>query len=248
MHGLIRLRYPKLSRYPRLVHGVFARTGGVSRPPCDSLNTSYAVGDREADVDANLRKIRKALGADGLVFLNQVHGDKIVVFRKKGPPPPKRPPAADAMITDIPGLALMVNQADCQSVILFDPERRAVANIHCGWRGNVRDIIGKTVSRMAREFGSRPGRLAAAIGPSLGPCCGEFVSHREIFPADFREFMVGDNRFDLWAVSRRQLMARGVSADRIELAGICTRCRTDLFFSYRGEGRTGRFATAVMLV
>jgi hypothetical protein len=100
---------------------------------------------------------------------------------------------------------------------------------------------------MKAEFGCDPSLLRAAIGPSLGPCCAEFVTYREIFPESFRAFMTRDNYFDLWAVSRSQLLEAGLEDGHIESARWCTRCRTDLFYSHRGEGRTGRSATVVML-
>jgi copper oxidase (laccase) domain-containing protein len=100
---------------------------------------------------------------------------------------------------------------------------------------------------MGNEFGCDPSLLRAAIGPSLGPCCAEFVTYREIFPEGFSAFMTRENYFDLWAVSRSQLLASGLKDRHIESADWCTRCRTDLFFSHRGEGVTGRFATVVML-
>jgi len=87
----------------------------------------------------------------------------------------------------------------------------------------------------------------AAIGPSLGPCCGEFITHEQIFPNEFRQFMVRENYFDLWRISRWQLLNAGLIEENIEVAGICTRCRTDMFYSYRAEGITGRFATVAML-
>ena len=160
---------------------------------------------------------------------------------------PSEIPCADAMITNIPGLGLLVMQADCQGVIIFDPKKRVVANVHCGWRGNVANILGRVVARMAGTFGCTGSHLLAAIGPSLGPCCAEFVDHRAIFPGPFDRFRIGENHFDLWAISRGQLVEAGLQQENIEIAGICTRCRTDLFYSYRGEGRTGRFGTVAML-
>ena len=89
--------------------------------------------------------------------------------------------------------------------------------------------------------------MSAAVGPSLGPCCAEFRTYEEIFPPEFEKFMVRKNYFDLWAVSRMQLLDAGLDKAHVHIAGICTRCRTDLFYSYRGEGVTGRFGTVVML-
>jgi YfiH family protein len=239
--------YPKLSRHPGLVHRVFTRQGGVSDPPYDSLNSSYTVADRPENVKANLEKIKKAIKAEQLVFMTQEHGENIVILRKDYFKSPCGIPPADAMITNMPRIALMVKQADCQGVIIFDPEKKVIANVHCGWRGNVRNILENVIISMTNDFGCRPSDLLAAIGPSLGPCCAEFVDYKDIFPGEFETFLVRENYFDLWAISCRQLQRAGLKRENIEISGICTRCRTDLFYSYRGEGRTGRFATVAML-
>jgi YfiH family protein len=244
--GVLYFRYPKLSEQGRLIHAVFTRQGGVSKAPYDSLNASYAVGDRKHRVEKNLRKIRLALDAKRLIFMNQAHGEHVQILRRDRTR--EDVPTADAVITDVPHLGIMVKQADCQSVIIWDPKRKVAANVHCGWRGNVQNILGKVVSKMTETFGCRKADLSAAIGPSLGPCCAEFVSHEEIFPAMFKRFMVRDGYFDLWAVSCWQLREAGLKEENMEVAGLCTRCRTDLFYSYRGEGKTGRFATVAMIV
>jgi len=101
--------------------------------------------------------------------------------------------------------------------------------------------------RMKSEFGCEPGDITAAIGPSLGPCCSEFKTYREIFPPEFVTHMVSENHFDLWEISRMQLLRAGLMKEKIEIAGVCTKCNTDLFYSYRGEGETGRFGTVAML-
>jgi YfiH family protein len=205
------------------------------------------VGDSAEFVKENLERVRDTLGADSLIQVNQVHGRRIVIIEKQGDEGLQTPPSADAVMTRVQGQGLMVKLADCQGVILYDPDKRALAVVHCGWRGNVGNILGKTVQSMVKVFNSRPADILAAIGPSLGPCCGEFVGHATIFPEGFRRFQVRENYFDLWAVSCRQLMEAGIREDHVEVSGICTRCRTDLFFSYRKEGRTGRFAVAAML-
>jgi len=246
--GIRHFRYPVLLGNPHLKHGVFTRHGGESAPPFHSLNTSYSVGDLPEHVAGNLSRIKNILGAERLAFMNQSHGTEIAVLGEVCGEGPDSTPRADVIMTERPRIALLVKQADCQGVIIFDPGKRVLANVHCGWRGNVRNILGRVIARMGQEFGCKAEDLFAAIGPSLGPCCSEFVSYREIFPKSFEHFMVRENYIDLWAVSCWQLVEAGVRNKNIELAGICTRCRTDLFYSYRGEGKTGRFATAAMLV
>jgi len=241
------LRYPNLSLYPHLVHGVFTRNEGFSEAPYHSLNISYAVGDAPNHVTANLHRIKDTIGANRLVFMNQSHGADILVLHKGQTERLEGVPSADAIITDAPLFALMVQLADCQGVILFDPKKNVLANVHCGWRGNVQNILERVVIRMKKDFGCRESNLLAGISPSLGPCCGEFVSHKDIFPDVFKRFRARENHFDLWAISRWQLESAGLRGHHIEIAGICTRCRSDLFYSYRGEGKTGRFAAVAML-
>jgi YfiH family protein len=240
-------RYPLLSVYPQLSHAVFTRHGGMSHPPYDRLNTSYDVGDHPSHVSANLAIIKDALGANQLMTMKQVHGAEILVVRTGDEIGSLQTPSADAVITDAPGLAVLVKQADCQGVILFDPYRSVMAVIHCGWRGNVANILSDAVARMKGEFGCEECDLLACIGPSLGPCCAEFVDH-SIFPEWFQVFRVNSTaNFDLKAISRRQLLNAGVREENIHISHICTRCTTDLFYSHRGEGRTGRFGTVAML-
>jgi len=241
------LEFPGLSRHRQLAHGVFTRHGGVSESPYDALNASYSTGDQPDCVGINLQIIKEAIGAEHLVFMNQVHGKEVLALSEGDSQDLGTAAQVDAIITDMPRVALMVKQADCQAVILFDPAKGVVSNVHCGWRGNTHNILGLVVSQMRKGFGCRESDVMAAIGPSLGPCCGEFMTHEQIFPNEFRQFMVRENYFDLWRISRWQLLNAGLIEENIEVAGICTRCKTDMFYSYRAEGITGRFATVAML-
>jgi YfiH family protein len=241
-------QFPKLAaHYDRLDHAVFTRHGGTSTQPWDSLNTGHTTGDQARHIKYNLDIIQKRLGAKHLVSMNQVHGQDILVVRRGCIPLPESIVYGDAMITDVPDIALLIKQADCQGIIIFDPIKEVVACIHCGWRGNVCNILDSVIKKMKSEFGSSPGDLLAGIGPSLGPCCAEFVTHEEIFPAKFKRFMTQKLHFDLWETSRAQLLKTGMKNKNIEIASICTKCNTGVFYSYRGEGETGRFATVAML-
>jgi len=179
--------------------------------------------------------------------MNQVHGENILVLHRNNFLDIKTSVNADAIITDQPHLAIMVKQADCQGVIFFDPVKIVVSIVHCGWRGNTHNILDSVVRRMRSDFGCEESDIKAAIGPSLGPCCAEFINYKQIFPAEFGQFMVREDYFDLWALARWQLLGAGLKKENIEVVGICTRCRTDLFFSYRAQKVTGRFATLAMV-
>lgn len=246
-HEISYLQFPGLSRHKDLFHAVYTRHGGVSLPPFQSLNTGFGIGDHPEKVNQNLAAIRTFSKAEHLYTMHQVHGDDVIVLRPDDGHDIDHPLEGDAVITDRKHVALMVKQADCQAVILFDPVKKVVSNVHCGWRGNTKNILGTVVDRLKSDFGCRASHVLAAIGPSLGPCCAEFVTHREIFPDHFRSFMVRPGYFDLWRISRYQLLQAGLRERHIEIAEICTRCRTDLFYSYRAEGTTGRFATLAMM-
>jgi copper oxidase (laccase) domain-containing protein len=93
-----------------------------------------------------------------------------------------------------------------------------VAVTHCGWRGSVANILSKVVVRMKEEFGCKECNLLACIGPSLGPCCAEFVDHKTIFPECFQVVRVNSTaNFDLKAISRRQLLSAGLRQENIQI-------------------------------
>jgi copper oxidase (laccase) domain-containing protein len=122
-----------------------------------------------------------------------------------------------------------------------------VANVHSGWRGSIQNIIGRTVDTMKQHFDCRPDGIIAGIGPSLGPCCAEFIHYETEIPKEFWGYMDSDDHFDFWAISSDQLMKAGVPEPNIESSQMCTRCRTDAFYSYRAEKITGRFAAVIGL-
>ncbi len=246
--GLPAYRFPGLAAFPELVHAVFTRQGGVSSGPYRGLNLSYAVEDLPERVSRNLELVQEALGLKALVGARQVHGRQGLMVTRGSPRLPEGEiPGVDLLITSEPGLGLLIKQADCQAVMLYDPQNRVAANVHCGWRGQVQNILAEAVARMQQEFGSRPQSLAAAIGPGLGPCCAEFRNFREEFPTPLWSYQVRSGYFDLWRLSRDQLAAAGVLPQHIEVAGLCTRCRAETFFSYRRDGTTGRQGTVIAL-
>jgi YfiH family protein len=250
-NGVSFLQFPHLRDLPEIRHAVFTRKDGYSRKPYDSLNTSFGVGDDPENVRRNRLTIQHGLDVDALVFARQVHGTDILVVTIKddfrslteaGPPP-----VVDALVTNVRNHFLVVQVADCQPVFLYDTARQVTANIHSGWRGSVSNIIGRTIRAMQKEFGTAAGDIVAGVGPSLGPCCAEFINYRREIPQDLWQYKNSDHHFDFWAISHDQLAAAGVPQHNIFLSGMCTRCNTDLFFSYRGEKITGRFSAVIGL-
>ena len=226
-----------------LPHGSFTRSGGVSPLPYDSLNVGKGVGDDPELVAENRRRIGRHLGCKALLSARQVHGSGVYLLRQ----PINQDlevEGYDALVSPWPGVGLMIQQADCQAVLLHDPRRGVTANIHVGWRGSVANIIGRVVTLLVEKLGCRPVDLLAAVSPSLGPCCAEFVNYRLELPLELHPYRIGEHYFDFWAISRAQLEAAGVEPRHIETAGICTRCHP-AYFSYRRDGLCGRNASVI---
>lgn len=242
-------QFDDFNRFRGLVHAIACRSGGNSLPPFDGLNLGPDVGDRPERVTANRRQWRHLTGGGVHCYARQNHGSTVRVVTRRmlssREPIQTAPAPADALITDLPGVRLLIQTADCQAVMLFDPDKRVVANVHCGWRGSVVDIIGRTVRRMTAAFNCDPGRMVAAIGPSLGPCCAEMVNYNAEIPRELWPFRVGSHHFDFWRISRHQLIAAGLVDQRVHVAHVCTRCNPHLFFSYRANRKTGRFAALI---
>jgi len=230
---------------PTIFHGVFTRKGGVSPAPWDSLNIGFGLGDRDQNVITNRNTIKQTLGITVLVSARQVHGTKVSNVTKR-PATDLEVDGYDALITNVAGIGLMIQHADCQAVLLHDPVQKAVGIIHAGWRGSVAGIINTTVEKMIYTFATNPADLRAAISPSLGPCCAEFVHYRSELPPSFHRYQVRPHYFDFWAISHDQLRQTGVPDANIVTANLCTVCNSD-FFSYRRDKNTGRCASVIGL-
>ncbi len=237
---------------PRCTAAFFDRHGGAGVSVFSTKNVSFGVGDEDVVVRKNRELVRRALRLSTLVSARQVHGDRVHCYSGEvSGELSGEIDGVDALITERPGAGLMIQQADCQAVLLFDPVRPAIAAIHCGWRGSVAGIIGKIIARMGECFGTDPANLQAAVSPSLGPCCAEFIHYKKELPEAFHSFQVRDSFFDFWAITRWQLEEGGVSRDAITVAGICTACSPD-YFSYRRacrtrDGVTGRNCSVIAL-
>ncbi len=247
--------FEHLKNQSDIVHGIFSRTGGASTGPFKSLNIGINSGDDQKTVDKNRDIIRRAMGIKSFVFLNQVHKDSIKVLKKDEMALSKKKLfkietyTADAIITDIKDVSLVIQVADCQAVMLYDLKNKVIANIHSGWRGSIKNIIGKTVDKMIFVFGCQPEHIMAGISPSLGPCCSEFVNYTDEIPPVFWTYKNQDkDYFNFWEMSLDQLMEKGLKKENIKNMEICTKCNTERFYSFRGEKKTGRFASVISMI
>ncbi len=213
---------------PDLIQATFDRHHGVSGTPFASLNCSFGVGDQTEKVQANRQMLKQSLGISRLVSARQVHGDQIIRIQET-PDSDQEMDGIDALMTNRRDVGLMIQHADCQAILLHDPVQSAIAAIHCGWRGSVLRIIEKTVRMMNACYQSRPEDILASISPSLGPCCAEFINHRQELPLSFLAFQQRSNYFNFWQISRSQLMEAGLQPKKIKIAATCTCCNLDFF-------------------
>lgn len=182
------------------------------------------LGGMQRDGDTLLteprRRLAEALGLEPeLAFLGAVHGAAVAVVRHPG-----LAESVDALVTDRPGLALFATFADCYPIIVFDPNRLALALAHAGWRGTRAGVAAAAVSRMTAEFGSRPGDLVAGIGPGICGSCYQVGTEvaAEFDPAHVAVDEEGHHRVDLAAANRDALIGAGLSPSSIEVSGVCT--------------------------
>jgi len=213
-------RVAALEDVPGLVHGFEQRRG--------------AAGGE--DRDETRRRVASALRPAGeLLLLKQVHGASVRQAPWAGHP------EADAAVAESAGLVLGIETADCLPVLVVDPVRRAVAAAHAGWRGTAAGVVRAAVAALVAG-GSRPGDLIAATGPGIGPCCYEVGDElRSAFGEGGAEFFRpgprGRPHLDVRAANERQLRDAGIDPSRIHRVADCTRCRADLYHSYRRDGK-----------
>jgi len=239
---------------PNLIHGVFTRHGGLSPDPWRSLNLGGTVGDDSDRVAENRQRLFSALDrpVSSVFDVWQVHSANVVVA--DGPRNDRPHTKGDIILTDDPGVTLLMRFADCVPILLYDPHRRAIGIAHAGWLGTVRRAAEFAVQAMVQTFQSDPTDILAGLGPSIGPdhytVGTEVVEQIEAsFGQEASCHLVrrdGKTYLDLWSANEALLEGQGVV--HIEVARICTACHRSDWFSHRSEGgKTGRFGAAIAL-
>lgn len=271
--------FPILDQFRFIVNGFSTRAGGVSVGDVGSMNLSLArevamnMNLSEAQSKANYLENMRRLGAavgfspDAVVCSNQTHTDNIQVLqeidRGNGVTRPNSFNDVDGMITDITGLSLMTFFADCVPLLIVDPVRKAIANVHSGWRGTIKGIGSKAVRRMHEVYGSRPSDLVAAIGPSICMDCFEVSKDVadcfiEKYSPEVSEKLVrkgritpsGEQKYhiDLQQACMENFLMAGLKPENVSLPDLCTSCNVDYLFSHRAShGKRGNEAAVLML-
>ncbi len=231
-------------------HAFTTRYGGVSTGVLSSLNIAIKEGEDPDNVRENLRRLGAAVGfsPEDLICTRQTHsdivrvvtrGDHLGCFHRDYP-------QCDALVTNDPGVALMIYTADCTPLLLHDPVTGAVGAAHAGWRGTASAIGAKTVRAMVENFGCRPENIHAAIGPNIGFC--HFETDADVPNAMVASFGIGvekmlRRRGNKYYVNLKEINAlslRRAGVKHIDISEDCTVCQCSRFWSHRvTQGQRG---------
>lgn len=250
------LTFPKIEQAGPFLAAFSTRKGGVSRGIYRSMNLNYKQGDNPEDVKENFRRIADSMGVpvEDMVYSAQTHTANVRIMTEgdkgKGVMQPRDYEDVDGMITDRPGLILVGSFADCVPLFFADPVHKAVGLSHAGWRGTVSKIGKVTVEMMREHYGSRPEDLICVIGPSICVDCYEVSQDvAEAFQQAFSKTQTADiltekgngkYQLDLWRANAHVLKDSGILPEHIAIAGLCTRCNSDLLWSHRATaGKRG---------
>ena len=230
--------------------GFTTRTGGVSAGPWSTAHVARHVGDDPEHVSANRQLLAREVGLapERLVFAEQVHGRGVALV-DDGAAGQAPVAAVDALVTAVPGLALVMMAADCLPVLLAEPVAGVVAAVHAGRQGLAAGVLQEALRVMA-EQGAQPGRTSAVLGPAVCGRCYELPTEvadevEAAVPGSRSRTRQGTAGVDLTAGAEAVLARAGVG--QVRRVGGCTLEQPEAFYSYRGSGTTGRHAGLVWL-
>jgi len=234
------------------------RSGGVSCGPYESMNVGVAVGDDPDRVAVNRARLAQAIDA-APVFLRQVHGARVVRVGAADANAAGVAHDADAAVTTVPGVACIVQAADCLPVLLAAANGRAVGAAHAGWRGLAGGVVEAAVEAVSEAAECATGELSAWLGACIGPDAFEVgpdvLAAFGVDPDDDADDTPGASRFRASGARKWLADLPGLARDRLAAAGVrhvagggwCTVTSGARFFSYRRDGTTGRMAAAVWI-
>lgn len=256
------ITFPKLEACGAVRHIFSTREGGVSTGRYSTMNLSFNNGDKRENVLENYKRLCSCAGIEisHLVLSRQTHTDNVRAVTRQDIGRGIFTPGfsdVDGLVTDVPGIALVTQYADCTPLLFCDPVRRVVATSHAGWRGTAKEIGRVTVEKMQSIYGCRSEDIIAAIGPCIGSCCYEVdkpvydeFSKTEIdIDSVFKNKGGGRYMLDLVEANKQILLKAGIRPENIDFSDICTCCNSDVLHSHRAtKGERGNLAAIIELV
>ena len=246
------LTFKKLEQFKFINHAFSTRLGGISSGNFSTLNLGERNGDTHENVKENIKRFCKAAGfsEDHICFLKQEHSTKVKIvnernFQDYG--------EFDGSVTNIKGLVLSTAHADCAPLFFVDEKTRSIGIAHAGWRGTVKNIVRKIIKSMVDQYGSNSNDIICCIGPCIQSCCFEVQEDVgaifEKINKDLVKLKNGKIFADIVECNKRNLIAAGIKSENIFTSDLCTKCSSDLLFSYRVQGyHHGNMIAAISLV
>lgn len=252
-------KYSNLSKKENIVHFVSSRLGGSSKNIYKESNMSFTVGDDPIAVTQNRQKLLEIFGVSNsnCAFAELTHGTNIKIVKNIPKNTFNNFPVvknADALVSNILNVCLIVTIADCVPITIYDKTKNIIAIVHAGWRGTVKNISSKVIEKMNKELGSDPKDILVGIGPSI--CMDDYEVGKELVGQFKSDIIKSDAvkkvsedkwKLDLCKLNIYQLRSQGVLEKNIEISEYCTYENNDLFYSNRKEKVTGRFMSGIML-
>jgi len=236
-----------LNKYSnKLTHGFFFKNGGVSTGIYLSLNFRILGNDSKANVFKNNEIVKQELNLSKVHKAIQYHTDNILILdnnnKIKYEIEKLNDEEFDSYLTNEKGIATVITTADCNPIVIYDPIKNVVANVHSGWKGTIKQIYLKTIRLMNKKFDCNYEDIIVCIGPSINKCC--FCSSNLEFKKQFTDIWPNEKEYitnkengeffiDLPYVIKKDLIQLGLKEDNIALSNICTVCNSDICFSYR---------------
>ena len=261
--GIMYITFPLFCKSGIVNHAFTTRIGGVSEGMYSSMNMSFTNGDSERKVFENYRRICAVIGTNPemAVLSQQTHTNNVRIVTEedigKGIVRGRDYTDVDGLITNIPGVTLVTQYADCTPLLFCDRVKKVIATSHAGWRGTASEIGRITVEKMKESFGCNPKDIICAIGPSICQSCYE-VDDAVYLPLSKIPYLKLDKIFikkengkynlDLWETNREILINAGICPENIDVTDLCTNCHPDVFHSHRfTKGKRGNLAALIAL-
>lgn len=232
----------------KIKYAVTTRKGGISKFPYESLNLAFKSKKDGCNPEINLDTVCKEIGftRDNAVCVYEDHTDKVIVITKENKEDflfnKHHNLVYDAIITAEKNIPLAITIADCNAIVMYDPKKGVIANVHSGWKGTVQKIYLRVLEKMKSEFGSSEKDILCIFSPAILSCCwktkdtelvkslSKYWDYQDEYVIDYKDGWIG---VDFPYVTQRDLIEAGIIKENIYNPNICTCCNNDLFFSYR---------------
>ena len=238
--GIEYIQFKKLLEYPEITHCYTMKSN-------NQLN--FQIRDRDF-FNQSCNKIYKCLELKNPLVVRpyQTHTDNVKVVRKI-----EKLEDTDGIITNKKEIALITTSADCISLLLYDPVKKAIGSIHSGWKGTLKGIIVKAIEKMKNEYKSNPEDIICCICPSIRQCCFEVDEDvKNLFYNKYKDLKnideiikLGDKKedkqkyyIDTVKINIELLKNIGLKEKNIIDSNICTMCHSKEFHSYRADGKS----------